>query len=71
VFVRAFPNGASFDPEDIEAMSLAFDDLCKALSLGETDELARQDLAARVIALAAAGERNPDRLRDRLLRARV
>jgi hypothetical protein len=48
-------------------MSLVFDDLCKTLSLAQTDKLARQNLAARVIALAAAGERNPDRLRDRLL----
>ncbi len=59
-------NDGVFDPKDITAMSMALDDVCKALNLGN-DSSARQVMAVRIIDLAKAGERSPTRLRDRVL----
>ena len=56
-----------FDPKDITAMSMALDDVCKTLKLKD-DSVAREVMAVRIIDLARAGERNPTRLRDRVLR---
>lgn len=55
-----------FDPKDIVAMSTALDDVCKTLNLDD-DSSARETVAVRIIDLAEAGERDPTRLRDRVL----
>jgi hypothetical protein len=55
-----------FGPHDIKAMSMAFDDVCKALKLRD-DGSAKEVIAARIIDLARRGERSPTRLRDRVL----
>ena len=55
-----------FDPEDITAMSMALDDICKELNLRD-DSAAREVMAVRIIDLAKSGERSPTRLRDRVL----
>ncbi|HUZ34143.1 MAG TPA: hypothetical protein VMV19_18860 [Xanthobacteraceae bacterium] len=55
-----------FDPQDITAMSMALDDICKQLNLRD-DSAAREVMAVRIIDLAKSGERNPTRLRDRVL----
>lgn len=55
-----------FEPKDIQAMSMAFEDVCKALGLnGESP--AREVMAARIIDLARGGVRSPTVLRDRVL----
>jgi hypothetical protein len=59
-------NGA-FDPNDIKAMSMALDDVCKTLKLTDGAKAAREVLAERIIALAQRGECNPTALRDRIL----
>ncbi len=56
-----------FQPNDVRAMSTAFDEVCEALRLNG-NERARETVAIRVIELARRGERDADRLRDRLLR---
>jgi hypothetical protein len=63
-FIRA--SDGVFDPKDITAMSMALDDICKELNLRD-DSAARDVIAARIIDLAQAGERDPTRLRDRVL----
>lgn len=61
-----FLKDSVFDPNDIQAMSTALDDVCKALNInGEVT--AREVVAIRIIELARRGERNPASLRDRLL----
>jgi hypothetical protein len=55
-----------FDQSDINAMSIALDDVCKELKL-DGNAKAKEIVAMRVIELARRGERNPARLRDRLL----
>ena len=57
---------AAFEPNDIEAMSLAYEDVCHALHING-DVKARETIAERVIELARRGERSPTVLRDRVL----
>jgi hypothetical protein len=61
-----FVKDGVFDQKDITAMSVALDDLCKALNLPD-DNSAKEIIASRIIDLARAGERSPARLRDRIL----
>jgi hypothetical protein len=64
--ILPFVKDGVFDHEDITAMSTALDDVCKILNLPD-DNSAREVIACRIIDLAKAGERNPTRLRDRVL----
>jgi len=61
-----FLKDAVFDPGDIDAMSKALEAVCKELEIDD-DRTAREISAVRIIELARRGERNPIRLRDRLL----
>jgi hypothetical protein len=54
-----------FDPKDIQAMSMALDDVCKSLNL--RDGPAREVVAERIVDLARRGVRSPTVLRDRVL----
>lgn len=56
----------AFDPADIRAMSAALDDVCQAFKL-DGNKTARETIAIRIIDLARTGERDPGKLRDRLL----
>jgi hypothetical protein len=58
----------AFDPEATKAMSAAFEDVCRALKLLDTDTNGREAVAAQIIELARRGEKDPVRLRDRVLR---
>jgi len=55
-----------FEPDDIEAMSLAYEGVCGTLDING-DARARETIAERVIELARRGERRPAVLRDRVL----
>jgi hypothetical protein len=66
--ILPFLNGGVFGPTDITAMSMAFDDVCKALNVRDTDGRTREVVAVRFIELATRGERSPISLRDRVLR---
>jgi hypothetical protein len=57
----------AFDPDDIKAMSMALDDVCKTLNLTYGASAARQVIAERIIELARRGERSPTVLRNRVL----
>jgi hypothetical protein len=57
--------GGVFEPDDIKAMSMAFEDVCNSLDL--RDPMSREVMALRIIELARQGERSPTRLRDRAL----
>jgi hypothetical protein len=63
-----FLKDGAFEPDDIRAMSLALEDVCKALHLPDGDHPARLVMAERIIALARRGERSPTVLRDRVLK---
>jgi hypothetical protein len=57
---------SAFNPDDIQAMSIALNDVCKALEI-DGDLRAREVIATRIIELARRGERRPAKLRDRVL----
>jgi hypothetical protein len=57
-----------FEPELTHAMSMAFDEVCRALKLSNTAVGERETVALRIIEWARRGERDPARLRERVLR---
>jgi hypothetical protein len=57
----------AFGPEALRAMSTALEEVCRVLKL-DHDQGAREVMAVRIIELARRGERDPERLRDRVLR---
>lgn len=57
---------AVFEPHDIDAMSMALNDVCEVLKL-DGNAKAREIVAMRIIELARRGERSPEKLRDLLL----
>jgi hypothetical protein len=63
-----FLNDGAFEPKDIEAMSMALEDVCKALHLRDGKHAAREVIATRIIDLAHRGVRSPTVLRDRVLK---
>jgi hypothetical protein len=64
--IHPFVSVGAFEPNDIEAMSLACEEVCNALHING-DRGARETIAERVIELARRGERCPTVLRDRVL----
>jgi hypothetical protein len=64
--ILPFGSAGAFEPNDIQAMSLAYDEVCSALHING-DIRARETIAERVIELARRGERSPTVLRDRVL----
>jgi hypothetical protein len=64
--IRPYLNDGVFSPVGIQAMSMAFDDVCKALHL-DGHAAAKEAVAIRIIELARRGERSPTKLRDRVL----
>jgi hypothetical protein len=65
---RLLQNSA-FEPAAIEAMSAAFEDVCRDLGLAERTDPLRDLVAKKVIEFAQRGERDPARLRDLTLAA--
>ena len=59
---------AVFEPEVTRAMAAAFDEVCRALDLPDGDSRGRETVAMRVIELVRRGVRDPEVLRQRVLR---
>jgi hypothetical protein len=55
-----------FDPDALQAMSIALEDVCRTLQVNG-DQRARETMAVRILELARRGERDPERLRNRVL----
>jgi hypothetical protein len=60
--IRPYLDGHKFDPETIRVMGIAFEMAMVALRLIGRGNLANEALAQKIIALAKAGERDPERL---------
>jgi hypothetical protein len=54
----------SFEPEDIQVLSSAFEEALRELGLVDRTDPATQLVAKRIIELAQRGERDPIRLRE-------
>ena len=66
VAILPLGSAGTFEPNDIQAMFLAYEGICDALHING-DIRARETIAVRVIELARRGERRPTALRDRVL----
>ena len=60
-----FLRDSAFEPDHIQAMSMAFEEVCNTLAI--QDPLSREVIAVRIIELARRGERSAARLHDRVL----
>lgn len=58
---------AAFDPKAIEAMSAAFESACVSLQLLDRDDPLTEIVARKVIEIAGAGERDPERICELVL----
>jgi hypothetical protein len=67
---HSFMQPGAFEPEAIAAMSEAFDAACKELDESGEPRVAREVIAARIIAAARIGEHDPARLRAAALAER-
>jgi hypothetical protein len=63
-----FLGPALFDPEVTHAMGIAFEGVCRALFVPYNAKTVRQAIAEKIIDHARGGERDPDRLRDAVLK---
>jgi hypothetical protein len=61
--IGSFIQPGAFDPEAIAAMSEAFEAACNELDEAGHPKVAPEVIAARIIAAARTGERDPVRLR--------
>ena len=69
VAIIPFPKQqCAFDPKDVSSMSVAFEEVCKALNLPPDAVTTREVIAVRIIELAKRGERRSTSLRDQVLR---
>jgi hypothetical protein len=57
-----------FEPRDIQAMSMALDDVCKILNVADEVGSERELIAQKIVAFAHQGQREAALLRDRMLR---
>jgi hypothetical protein len=60
--ITEFLDGEGFDLEGERVLRLAFEMVCVALRTRDCDDHVKQAIATKLITLAKAGERSPDRL---------
>jgi hypothetical protein len=66
--ITPFLNGERFDPETTRVLGVALEMVCIALRTGDCNDDVKQPIATKLIALAKAGERNPDILCEEALK---
>jgi hypothetical protein len=66
--ITPFLNGEHFDPETVRVLDVALEMVCIALRTGGCNDDVKQAIATKLVALAKAGERNPDILCEQVLR---
>jgi hypothetical protein len=66
--ITPFLNGEQFDQETLRILSIAFEQACIGLQIGDCEDDVRQAIANKIIETAKIGERNPDLLCERALK---
>jgi hypothetical protein len=66
--IRPHLDGQKFDPETIRVMGLAFEMTLIALRLADRGDLANEVIARKILDLAKAGEHDPGRLCEGVLK---
>jgi hypothetical protein len=64
LFLDVFPfaSGQAFKPETIEAMGIAYENVCNSLNLADRPGLLNELIARNIIELATCGLHDADRL---------
>ena len=62
-------HGRAFSPEDIIVISTAFEHTLRSLGLTDRADPATDTVARKIFELATQGERDPVRLRERVVQA--
>ena len=65
--ITLYLSGEKFDEETTRVMGVALEMTCAALQTGPCADDVKQAIANKIIALAKAGERNPDVLCEQVL----
>jgi hypothetical protein len=65
--IRSHLNGQRFDPETVRLMGLAYEMTLISLRLVDRGDIANAVVAQKIIELAKAGERDPERLCEAVL----
>lgn len=65
--IRPFLAGQPFDPEVVDTMSAALENVCKALGLNIVDDPATRHVAQKIIELAQRGVRDTAKLSEAAL----
>jgi hypothetical protein len=65
--IRTYLNGEQFDAETIRVLGVAFEITRAALRIEDHNAAAKEVVARKLIQMAKEGERDPDRLSERLL----
>ena len=60
--VIPYASGQAFQPETIQAMSIAYEKVCESLKLVDGSGLLNELIARNIVELATSGERDPERL---------
>jgi hypothetical protein len=66
---RLLEHNDAFSPEDVQVLLGAFDDTVRALDLTARDRPLTMMVAKLIIEFAKEGERDPDRLRDLVVKS--
>ena len=66
--ITPFLNDENFDLETTRVMGVALEMTCLGLRTGDCADDVKQAIANKIIALAKAGERNPDVLCEQVLK---
>ena len=65
--ITPFLNDENFDQETTRVLGVALELTCVALRTGDCADDVKQAIANKIIALAKAGERNPDLICEQVL----
>jgi hypothetical protein len=63
-----FLKDSVFEPQDIQALSTALEDVCTILNLADEARTEKEFLAKKLVGFAHQGQRDAALLRDRILR---
>jgi hypothetical protein len=66
--ILSFIRNKAFDPEEVEIMVAAFEQVCRVLRLPKYNGNARSTAAVLIIEMMARGERNPSKLAYSVIR---
>ena len=66
--ITPYLNGIRFDPDTKRRLGVAFEMVCIALRIGNSDDDVKQAIAMKIIEHFKAGERNPDLLCEQALK---